>query len=326
MIGKLSNLSSRQKDEFIKNLLKISESVLGEDGFSRTASSPVVPTSAMIEKAEKAFNAIFTGPNGLKRVAFAMQVPLKSRLDYVAVGRNRVLLVDEIPQGEFPIYDLDIPEFGAVVVAARGEAPRFQANIKRVQFPTFPISIDHELKWEEIQIRRYPAFDRGKERVAIAMAIAEDDEIVKVMEAAVVNGPNTPFTASSVTRYALADAYKQILANQLIVGGVMMNPEQYADILKWNSTDLDQVSLNTIVETGLFGSIYGARMLVTTRCPAKTVYVFTTPDKLGRIPERKAVEVKIFDNIPKNQYDIVGWEQIGIGIHNTAGITKFTIV
>jgi len=254
-----------------------------------------------------------------------MQVPLKNRLDYVSVARNKILLVDEIPQGEFPIYDLDIPEFGAVVVAARGEPAHFMANIKRIQFPTFPISIDHELKWEEIQIRRYPAFDRAKERVAISMAIAEDDLVISALALAVANGPNTTLTSSAVTRYAIADAFKQILGQQLIVGGVLMNPAQYGDILKWNTADLDQVSVNTIVETGLFGSIYGANMIVSTRCPAGTVYVFTTPDKLGRIPERKGVEVKVFDNVPKAQFDIVGFEQIGIGIHNTNGIVAITI-
>ena len=61
------------------------------------------------------------------------QVPLKDRLDYVAVGR-KMLLIDELPQGEVPQYDLDIPEFGAVKIAARGAAPIVEANIKRVEF------------------------------------------------------------------------------------------------------------------------------------------------------------------------------------------------
>ena len=244
---------------------------------------------------------------------------------YVAVGRNRIFLVDEVPQGDVPFYDLDIPEFGAVAIGARGEPPHFMANIKRVQFPTFPITIDHEMKWEEIQVRRYPAFDRAKERVAIAMAIAEDDLIFSTLATAAVNGPNTSFTASSVTRYALADAFKQILTNQLIIGGVAMNPAQYADILKWNTADLDQVSVNQIIETGLFGSIFGAKMIVSTRCPVGKVFVFSTPDKNGRLPERKGVEVKVFDNIPKAQYDVVGFEQIGIGCHNTSAITQFNI-
>ena len=70
MIGNINQLSSRQKDNFIKELMKVSQSLLGDEGMSKTA-SVTVPTSALADKAEKAFSAIFQGPNGLKRVAFA---------------------------------------------------------------------------------------------------------------------------------------------------------------------------------------------------------------------------------------------------------------
>lgn len=327
MAVNLGSLSVRQKDDFLRQLFKVSSNMGGEVGFTRSAAggSPVSPPSALLAQANKQFDAVFAGPNGLKRTAFAMQVPLKNRLDYVAIGRNRVLLVDEIPQGEFPIYDLDIPEFGAVTIAARGTAPLFQVNIKRIQFPTFPISVDEELKWEDIQIRRYPAFDRAKERAAIAMAIGEDDEIFAAVQAAATL-VNPAIVAASLTRFVLADAFKTIFANQLIPATVLMNPFQYGDVLKWNSTDVDQVTVNTIVETGLIGSIMGARFLVSTRVPQGKVFVLTTPDKFGRLPERKAVEVKIFDNIPKQQYDIVGWEQIGVGTFNNSGIVEIDII
>ena len=52
--------------------MKVSEKVLGEEGMTKSASA-TVPYNAMSTKAESAFNAIFTGPNGLKRVAFARQ-------------------------------------------------------------------------------------------------------------------------------------------------------------------------------------------------------------------------------------------------------------
>ena len=71
MIGNVNQLSSRQKDVFIKELMKVSQSLLGTEAMSRTA-SVTVPTSALADRAEKAFSAIFQGPNGLKRVAFAI--------------------------------------------------------------------------------------------------------------------------------------------------------------------------------------------------------------------------------------------------------------
>ena len=102
--------------------------------------------------------------------------------------------------------------------------------------------------------------------------------------------------------------------------------------MKWNSQDLDPVSLNIQLETGNFGSIFGVRAIASTRLDKnygydangknqQPVFTLTTPDKLGRLPERKAVEVSIFDNIPKLQYDIIPYEIIGMGIYNCAGVS-----
>ena len=92
--------------------------------------------------------------------------------------------------------------------------------------------------------------------------------------------------------------------------------------VQFSSTEIDQVSLNVIVETGQFGVLHGTRLIVSTKLTDQSVFLLTTPDKLGRIPERKAVEVKVWDNVPQQRYDIVSWEQIGIGIHNTAGVVR----
>jgi len=321
------NLSRKQKDSFINQVLKLQASSgsgpLGANGFARTAgSAPLLPTIPP-QQLEKAMDQILSGPNGFRRLAYSMQLPLKTRLDYVSVDR-KVMLVDEMPQGDFPIYDVDIPEFGAVKLAALGSPTTFETNVRRVQFPTFVLGIDEVVKYEDIQIRRYPIFDRAKERVAIAMAIAEDDEFFRVLAAAAAVSPNSPFVSANVTKVVLADMVGEITQNQLVAASVIMNPRQYADLLTFSSVDLDQVTLNTVVETGYFGTIFGLKLIVSTRCPVGTVYVVTTPDKLGRLPERKKVEVKIFDNVPQGQYDIYGWEQIGMGIHNTAGAVIMT--
>ena len=262
-----------------------------------------------------------------------MQQPLKNRLDYVAVGR-KLLLVDELPQGEIPAYDLDIPEFGAVRIAARGVPPVHEANIKRIEIPTWSLTIDHTIKWEEITVRRYPAFDRAKERTAIGMAIAEDDEVLAVIEAAAQlppenGGDPAGLVDNYITKADFAKLYGRLASRQLVPSTYLMSPVRYADILgSYTSSDLDQVSLNVILETGQYGVLFGNRLIVSTRVSQisdQAVYCLTTPDKLGRIPERKAVEVKIFDNVKEAQYDVVAWEQIGIGVHNPAGVAKKTV-
>jgi hypothetical protein len=170
------------------------------------------------------------------------------------------------------------------------------------------------------------AFDRAKERVAIAMAIGEDDEVFKVLATAAAISPNTGAdvitSGHPVVKAAFADLYAVIAGRQLVPSSYVMSAKRYSDIQKWNSTDLDQVSLNVLLETGQFGVLFGTRLIVSTRLASSVIYCTTTPDKLGRIPERKAVEVKIFDNVRDLQYDIVGFEQIGVGVHNVAGIAR----
>ncbi|MHA1303729.1 MAG: hypothetical protein ACTSPI_08510, partial [Candidatus Heimdallarchaeaceae archaeon] len=264
----MNGLSQDQKDSLLRSIVSVIEKETGKSPLSRQASAEVSD-----EVKERIFSSLFNGPNGLKRVAFAMQKPLKTRLDYVAVGR-KILLPDELPQGEPPLYDKDIPEFAAVVVGAHGAPPIVEASqqIKRIMFPTFPITIDETINWEEIQVRRYPAFDRAKERAAISSAIAEDLNVFAVLEKAAEVGPNETLTGNRVSRAILADAKGIIGSNQLIAGAIIMNPLQYADIEKWQSDELDQVSLNTITETGMFGSILGVKLIVSTRIPVGTVY------------------------------------------------------
>ena len=250
-----------------------------------------------------------------------MQTPLKDRLDYVAVGR-KLLLVDELPQGEVPVYDLDIPEFTAVKVAARGTAPIVETNVRRIEIPTFVISVTESVKWEEVQVRRYPVFDRAKERTAIANALEEDQIVFSLLEEAANADGNTPIDVGgpTVTRAVYADLYGAIASRQLVLGAYVIHPSTYKDILKFKSDEFDQVSLNITTETGQFGVLFGSRLIVSTRVPQDRIYAVTTPDKLGRIPERKAVEIKIWDNVKEQEYDIVSWEQVGFGIHNVFGV------
>lgn len=303
----------------------------------RTASNKAVTASeqqAINAKREQTFNMYFNSPDGLKRIAFAMTAPLKTRLDYVGIGR-KLLMVDTIPAGEIPFYDLDMPEFGAVKIAARGQAPVFEQAIKRITIPTFEVTVNEVIKKMELSVRRYDVFNRGKERVAIAMAIAEDDLIFELVDSAVKHQANqyTTYGASAtdiVRKADFATMLGKIAEKQLIAKTYLLGARTQADLLKWDSNDLDQVSLNIQLETGNFGSIFGVRTVVSTRLDQvvnkldntvkQPIFALTTPDKLGRIPERKAVEVSIFDNIPKLQYDILGYEILGMSIYNIAGV------
>jgi hypothetical protein len=304
----------------------IEKILVNASGVDVQATTPTVPSDALMgQMVEQTLNS----PDGIRKLAFAMHPVLKRRLDYHAIGRNNVLLVDEIAPGDVPYYDLDIPEFGASFMAGRGQPVMHQANVKRVYFPTSAVAAIQQVPYEDITIRRYALFDRAKERVAIAIAITEDDAILGtggVVETAAENGPNAPaIGAPSLSRNVLAELWGKLTGKQLQVGAYIMHPLQYKEILKWSSNETDQVTMNRIVEHGLIGGYYGVPLLISTRVTPNKVFAITTPDKLGRLPERKAVEVKIFDNVPNLRWDMLGWEQIGVGIFNNAGAAEAVV-
>ena len=58
-------------------------------------------------------------PAGRAKLAASMTQPLRTRRDYAAVGR-KTFLVEELPDGELPIYDKD-PDVTAYVVGEEGQ-------------------------------------------------------------------------------------------------------------------------------------------------------------------------------------------------------------
>lgn len=323
------NLNAKAKDQLLENIIKLVQKSSGGSmgtGLSRKASSVEVGNIGPTQK-EELFSFLFTGPNGLKRVAYAMQGPLKELLDYHGLGR-RLLKVDPIPQGEIPVYDKDITEFASVRVANFGTPPQVETRVKRIQFPTMLLAKNARVPYEDIQIRRYPVFDRAKERIAISMAIAEDREIFNLLNVASIVGPNDPVALGGtggdfLARSCFAKAYGVLASNQLQPAQVVMHPMKYSNLLEYTQNDVDQVTLNATTETGSIGVFMGLQLLVSTKLPDQdVVFMTTTPDKLGRIPLRKELEVKVFDNAPKISFNIVGWELIGFGIHNSYGVVR----
>jgi len=321
----LADAPKKQYQAIVEALMRTASQ--NDEGLNVQGASPAVAAGTANPLAQVVEQEL-ARPNGLQRIAFAMHPVLKRRLDYHAIGRQHILVVDEITTGDVPFYDLDLPEFGAVATAGRGEPIQFFSNVKRIQFPTSAYSAIQQVAYEDITIRRYPLFDRAKERVAIGIAIAEDDAILGtngVVDIASQKGPNGTVTGTNLNRFILAELYKKIVNNQLQLGAYLMHPVQYGELLKWSANELDQVSLNKITETGMVGGYFGARLLTSIRVPKNKVFALTTADKLGRLPERKAVEVKVFDDVLRLRYAIMAWEQVGFGIFNTAGVAVASI-
>ena len=70
---------------------------------------------------------------GRAKLAASMTQPLRTRRDYMSVGR-KTFLVEELPDGALPIYDKD-PDVTAYVVGEEGENILAITKPRRVIFP-----------------------------------------------------------------------------------------------------------------------------------------------------------------------------------------------
>lgn len=197
----------------------------------------------------------------------------------------------------------------------------------RIYIPTYSIMMSSTIHKEELAFRRYAIFDRAKERLAISMAIREDDQIFALLETALAqSGQTKTITSGDLKRQAISVLSGYLGSNNLGVGAYLTHPMRYwAGIVGWGSDDLDQASINILVETGQLGVLHGTRVMLSNRVLPTRFYAVTTPDKLGRIPERKSVEISVMDQSWLARYIMTGWENLGFGIHNAAGVAGLSL-
>ena len=273
-----------------------------------------------------------------------MTEPLRSRLDYVGIGR-KLLETDLLPQGAVPRYDKDFPEVPAVKISARGNPPTIESWSDYVEVETFEVATLRSIKYAEISIRRFNALDRTKNKAAFELKIVEDDIIFSAINtAATTNNQNTSVSGNT-TRAGLAAAFAAVEGGRLAVGNILMHPRGFQGIRgSWNNADLDQVNFQGLLETGWLASIWNSKIYVSDRlnqlAPGFTtalgaastagagtnmIYVLALPAQLGRFPIRYDVEIKPFDYPIERAVYFSVYEDVGITIFNTSGVSTCAI-
>lgn len=260
---------------------------------------------------------------GLRRIAYAMTEPLRKKLDYVGIGR-KFLMTDLIPQGAAPYYDGDFDEVLGTKLGARGNPPTIESWSTRTEIPTFEIATVRSIKYAEINIRRFDVLNRAKDRAAMELKLAEDTEIFSVLDTAATASGNDTAISGDITRSALAESFSDIENNRLLVGNILMNPTSFKGIRKFNRDDLDQVNFQSLLETGLLGSIFGTPIYVSTLVSATKIYIMTRKEQFGRIPIRYDVEIKPFDFPPERAIFFSIYENLGVAVYNNDGIATIT--
>lgn len=269
--------------------------------------------------------------SGRQRLAVSMTQPLRTRRDYLSVGR-KTFLVEQLPDGALPIYDKD-PDIAAFVIGEEGENVLSMAKGRRVTFPLFEIASNPEIPLTQIKERRFDVIERSQDLARASIQAAEDERVFAVMDAIAVNGfdsipggtnPDIPVVAP-ITSNVLADAFANIERHDLRVARVYMNARDYADIRKFGRDILDIESQATLLATGLQGTLWGSQIVTSRLVPAGTVYICCEPEHFGRIPVRTELTVLSADDPKARTIGFSVFENLGIGAFNPRGLQRLIV-
>ena len=277
----------------------------------------------------------------------AMATPIRRNLDYQGVGR-KALVVDPLPQGALPVYDRDI-DVAAVVVSSNGTAPESRVFGDRVTVPEFEIVSNPTVRIAEVKRRRFNVVDRAQQKARQEIQAQEDANIFAALSfagdsskggenAALTSalGENTTYNNSNLATDGLSKAGMLALKRNidrwdLVTAKYFLNINEFTDILNWESagqggaSQVDPVTQRELLQTGLYGHIFGADIVVSKVVPQGQAFACADPEFVGVMPVRQDIEVLPADEPKQLKLGWVVSEIIGIGIVNPRGVATGTV-
>lgn len=261
---------------------------------------------------------------GRMALASSMANPIRFELDYYAVGR-KLLVVDPLPDGVYPIYDKDI-RIPCFVVGKRGQAPERIVEGERLTIPTWELVCYPQARFSQIKARRFNLVDRIQTRARLDLSAIEDQNIFNAIGAAAVSGINPQTTvANALTKAAIITGMAEIGKWDLRPFKMLMNYSEYTDLLRFGQNDLDLIHQHEIIETGLLGRYMGLEILVSKMVTRGTVEILAEPEYVGVLPIRQDVNVIPADKPEKLRIGFVVYEEIGIGVVNARALSRINI-
>jgi len=313
-------MNAYSKKEALDQLLAYAQALANPE--SGVANPPQQPSDA--EKETLLMKALST-ERGKIALAQAMANPIRRNLDYQGVGR-KALRVDPLPQGALAVYDKDI-DVNAIVVSSNGAVPESRIKGDRISVPEFEIVSNPTVRISEVKRRRFNVIDRAQQKARQEIQAQEDANIFAALEFASTLENDAQTAAAGTTgivKSDLANLYSEVDKWDLITARIFMNIKTFAGFRTFTQTDFDPVTQREVLQTGLFGRLWTADVIVSKVVPAKTVYAVADADFVGPMPIRQDIEVLPADE-PKQLK--LGWvvnELIGIAVANARGVAKYS--
>ncbi len=330
-------LNASSKEEALSQLVRYA-SVLANTQSLTNAPSTSAPSMDDSQRDALLRQALLTN-EGKVALGQAMANPIRRNLDYQGVGR-KALVVDPLPQGALPVYDKDI-DVAACVISSNGAAPESRVQGDRVILPELEIVSNPTVRIAEVKRRRFNVIDRAQQKARQEIQAQEDANIFAALDYASGNvagfgGENTRQSFANGTSLEMIDLLnvkKQIDRWDLVTTKYFLNIAQFTDILGWGYNagngagspnnqygGFDPVTTREVLQTGLYGHIWGADIIVSKIVPEGTIYGIAEPEFVGVFPVRQDIEVLPADEPRQLKLGWVVSEIVGVGIVNARGV------
>jgi hypothetical protein len=298
------------------------------NGFAISKEADSVPVNDAYQMYGNAFGndetfRALTTEAGRQALGAQMAVPIRQMLDYVGTSR-KFFEIDVLAQGQIARYDKDI-NVNAYVVAELGTAQSWFIHADYVEPPTWEVFAPAEIRLKEIQERRFNILDRTQEWIRIATQIQEDTQFLTLLNTTAsgnvsVNPAQT--STGGVSKSFLNYLTATVMNHDLPCYGILMHFNGFKDLRGWGTSEVDPVTMREIMETGLYGQIWGIDIIVSRLVGTGTAYAMSEPRFFGVLPIRTEFMVMPDDNPRRATIGYVGYEQIGQAIVNANGLAS----
>lgn len=283
-------------------------------------------------------------PGGLEKIALEkLPAFIRETRDYEAFGRQ-VLLAHNVTSEELHLIDGQ-PYFyypkdfnsHAAFYGDDGQAPRLQIEGDGVNVGIMTImSDDTTIHLKRLMVQKYNYLERVRELSGQAVAKAEDTKIINLVETLLKgNGTDTaPQHASQIVTTAettlskahLVQLKKTLSQWNVPLASFVMNQARIDDILTWATAEIDQLTQREMLESGVKYSIWGDVKLITSPIiPMNTVYAFSEPEYVGRMPILKDLTVRLTETQNKLEKGLFMFEFLGIYLASQKAVGKLIL-
>jgi hypothetical protein len=304
-----------------------------------------IKTAAETQNADYNLAKLLDTPGGFEKIALEKLPPfIRETRDYEAFGRQ-VLLAHNVTSEELHLingepyfyYPKDFNSHAAFY-ADDGQVPRLQIEGEGVNVGIMTIlSDDTTINIKRLMVQKYNYLERVRELSGQAVAKIEDKKILDLVERLLLGSSVDPInpehagqivtTADTLLSKTHLVSLKKCLSQWNIpLAAYVLNQSRLDDILVWATTEVDQLTMREMLESGVKYSIWGSVKLVTSPIVnINTIYAFSEPDFVGRMPILKDLTVRLTETANKLEKGLFMFEFLGIYMASQKAVGKLIL-